>query len=102
MVDGMEERFRKWLGMWKKQCISKGGRTTLIKSTLSNLLIYYIFVSYAKYGEIVIRSNSKEFLLRRQMFGKESRLVRWSTVCMDKGSGGLGVEDLGCINKAFP
>ena len=35
--DGVEERFRKRLANWKRQYISKGGRLTLIRSTLSNL-----------------------------------------------------------------
>ncbi|RVW88076.1 Transposon TX1 uncharacterized 149 kDa protein [Vitis vinifera] len=38
--DGVEDRFHKRLGMWKRQYLSKGGRTTLIRSTLSNLPIY--------------------------------------------------------------
>ena len=38
--DGVEERFRKKLAIWKMQYISKGGRLTLIKSILSNLPIY--------------------------------------------------------------
>ena len=38
--DGVEERFKKKLAIWKKQYISKGGRLTLIRSTLSNLPIY--------------------------------------------------------------
>ena len=41
---GIEERFRKRLTMWKRQYISKGGRTTLICSTLSNLLIYFMSI----------------------------------------------------------
>ena len=44
MWDGVEERFRKRLTMWKRQYLSKGGRATLIRSTLSNLPIYYISV----------------------------------------------------------
>ncbi|RVW84966.1 hypothetical protein CK203_039501 [Vitis vinifera] len=38
--DGVEESFRKRLAMWKGQFISKGGRITLIQSTLSNMPIY--------------------------------------------------------------
>ena len=38
--DGMEERFRRRFAMWKRQFISKGGRITLIRSTLSSMLIY--------------------------------------------------------------
>ena len=38
--DGVEERFRKRLAMWKRQFISKGGRITPIRSTLSSICPY--------------------------------------------------------------
>ena len=38
--DFIEDRFRKRLASWKRQYISKGGRLTLIRSTLS---ISYLF-----------------------------------------------------------
>ena len=38
--DGVEERFRKKLAMWTRRYISKGGRLTLIKSTLTSMPIY--------------------------------------------------------------
>ena len=38
--DGVEERFRRRLALWKRQYISNGGRFTLIRSTLSNMPIY--------------------------------------------------------------
>ena len=40
--DSVEERFRKRLASWKIQHISKGGRVTLFRSTLSILPIYYL------------------------------------------------------------
>ncbi|WKA01785.1 hypothetical protein VitviT2T_020047 [Vitis vinifera] len=40
--DGVEERFRKRLAMWKRQYLSKGGRAILIRSTLPNLPIYFM------------------------------------------------------------
>ena len=40
--EGIEERFRRGLTAWKRQYISKGGRLTLIRSTLSNLPIYLL------------------------------------------------------------
>ena len=42
--DGIEERFRKRLAMSKRLYISKGGRITLIRSTLSNLPIYFMSI----------------------------------------------------------
>ncbi|RVW19481.1 hypothetical protein CK203_114085 [Vitis vinifera] len=38
--DGVEERMRKRLALWKRQFISKGGRITLIRSTLASMPIY--------------------------------------------------------------
>ena len=38
--DGVEERIRKRLALWKRQFISKGGKITLIRSTLVNMSIY--------------------------------------------------------------
>ena len=40
--DGVEERMRKRLALWKRQFISKGGRITLIQSTLVSMPIYLI------------------------------------------------------------
>lgn len=40
--DGVEERFKKRLAMWKRQYIYKGRRITLIRSTLPSLPIYFM------------------------------------------------------------
>ncbi|RVX04548.1 Exocyst complex component SEC6 [Vitis vinifera] len=40
--DGVEEMFCKRLAMWKRQYISKGGRITLSRSTLSSLAISFM------------------------------------------------------------
>lgn len=40
--DSVVERFQKRLAGWKRQQITKGGRMTLIKSTLSNLPTYFM------------------------------------------------------------
>ena len=38
--DGVEEKVRRRLVLWKRQYISKGGRITLIKSTMTNMPVY--------------------------------------------------------------
>ena len=40
--DTIEERFKRKLTVWKKRYLSKGGRLVLMKSTLSNLPIYFM------------------------------------------------------------
>ena len=42
MWDGVEERLRKRLACWKRSYLSKGGRITLIRSTLSSMPIYHM------------------------------------------------------------
>ena len=42
MWDPMVEKFEKKLSSWKRQYLSFGGRITLIKSSLSSLLVYYM------------------------------------------------------------
>ena len=42
MWDGVEEKMRRRLALWKRQYISKGGRITLIKSTLASIPILSI------------------------------------------------------------
>ena len=44
--DGVEEIFKRKLAIWKRQYISKGGRLTLIRSTLSNLPVYIYYPSF--------------------------------------------------------
>ena len=38
--DGVEERVRRRLALWKRQYISKGGRITLIKSMMASMPLY--------------------------------------------------------------
>ena len=45
--DGVEEWFHRRLAIWKRQFISKGGRATLIRSTLSNLPIYFMSLMHS-------------------------------------------------------
>ena len=67
--DGVEERMRRRLVRWKRQYLSKGGRITLIKSTLASIPIYRMSIfrmpkSVAKRLEI-----TKRFSLGRGKHG---------------------------------
>ncbi|RVW52909.1 hypothetical protein CK203_110630 [Vitis vinifera] len=72
--DGVKERMRKKLARWKSQYISKGGRITLIQSTLAR-----------EVGP-----------LKRSLI-----LFGWSLVCLEKSNWGLGVKCLSILNKAL-
>ena len=78
MWDGVEERFQRRLALWKRQYISKGGRLTLIRSTLSNMPIYYMSI---------LRMPTSVRLRLEQI----QRDFLW-----DWGEGGFGEEDSSC------
>ncbi|KAJ9683301.1 hypothetical protein PVL29_019053 [Vitis rotundifolia] len=101
--DGVEERIRRRLALWKRQYISKGGRITLIKSTLASIPIYQM--SIFRMPKIVARRIEKiqrDFLSGGggELEGK-IHLVKWEVVCSDKNKGGLGLRKLALLNKAL-
>ncbi|RVW46790.1 Homeobox-DDT domain protein RLT2 [Vitis vinifera] len=89
--DGVEERFRKRLALWKRQFISKGGRITLIRSTLSSMPIYLMFLlRMPRVVSLRLEKIQRDFLRGGGALERKPHLVNWDTVCMDKRKGGLG------------
>ena len=83
--DSIEKRFRKRLASWKIQYISKGGRATLIRSTLSSLPIYYLSL-FRMPQKVCARLEriQRQFLWGGSNHEKKMSLVKWATVCTDK------------------
>ena len=102
MWDGVEERVRRRLALWKRQYISKGGRVTLIKSTLASMPIYQM--SIFRMPKIVARRLEKvqrDFLWGGGNMEGKTHLVNWEVVCTDKDKGELGLRKLAMLNKAL-
>ena len=100
--DGVEERFRKRLALWKRQFISKGGRITLIRSTLSSMPIYLMFLlRMPRVVSLRLEKIQRDFLWGGGALERKPHLVNWDTVCMDKRKGGLGVRRLSILNGAL-
>ena len=100
--DGVEERVRRRLALWKRQYISKGGRVTLIKSTLASMPIYQM--SIFRMPKVVVRRIEKvqrDFLWGGGNMERKVHLVKWEVVCTDKDKGGLGLRKLAFLNKAL-
>ena len=100
--DSIEERYRKRLAAWKTQYISKGGRITLIRSTLSSLPIYYLSL-FRMPQKVCARLEriQRQFLWGGSAPEKKISLVRWATVCSEKRKGDIGIKSLSKLNKAL-
>lgn len=100
--DGVKERFRRKLAMWKRYYLSEGGRFTLIKSTLSNLPIYVMSILRIP----VLVAARIEKMLRNFLWGsnttqKKIHLLAWKMCCPGKKEGGLGIKNMVRFNKAL-
>lgn len=81
---------------------SKGGRLTLIKSSISNLPIYYlsmltILVNFAKKFE----SIQQNFLWGDDETKKKCHLVSWDEVKKPLGDGRLSLRSICALNEAL-
>jgi hypothetical protein len=76
--------WRRWniVWLWKRPLLSKGGRVTLIKSTLANIPTYYMSLF-----KIPVKVANRIEKLQRDFLwggvGEEFKyhLVKWSKVC---------------------
>jgi len=86
----------------KRMYLSKGGRVTLIKSTLSNLPTYFLSL-FPIPSSVASRIEKlhRDFLWGG--IGEEFKyhLVSWSTVCSPISEGGLGIRNLRIFNQAL-
>ncbi|RVW11875.1 hypothetical protein CK203_085649 [Vitis vinifera] len=74
--DGMKERVKRRLTLWKRQYISKGSSKK-------------------------VRKITKSLLWGRGNLEKKTHLVNWEVVCADKEKGGLGLRKIAFLNKAL-
>ncbi|KAG2719696.1 hypothetical protein I3760_02G002200, partial [Carya illinoinensis] len=100
--DSVIEKIERRLAGWKRLYLSKGGRTTLIKSTLSNLPTYFLSLFPIPASVAVrIEKLQRDFLWGG--LGEEFKfhLVKWEQVCRPISGGGLGVRNLKMFNRVL-
>ena len=100
--DPILEKMERKLSSWQRMYLSKEGRITLIKNTLSSLPTYFmsllpIPVSVA----LRIDKIQRDFLWGGMGEGKKFHLVNWSQVCQPFKMGGLGLRNLRVFNQAL-
>jgi hypothetical protein len=82
--------------------LSKGGRVTLIKNTLSNLPTYLLslFLIPASVANC-IEKFYRDFLWDGLGDEFKFHLVNWSKVCSPIFEGGLGIQNLRTFNRVL-
>jgi hypothetical protein len=100
--DDVVGKIERRLASWKQLYLSKGGRVTLIKNTLSNLPTYFL----SRFPIPSCVANRIEKLHRDFLWGGvgeefKYHLVSWSEGCSPILEGGLGIRNLRIFNKAL-
>ena len=96
------ERMERRLTSWKRLYLSKGGKITLIKSTLSSLPTYFLSL-FPIPVDIAIRIErlQRSFLWVGIDESPKFRLVKWAQVCSPLQSSSLGIRNLRAFNQAL-
>jgi hypothetical protein len=102
MWAGLEDMMVRRLAPWKRLYLSKGGRVTLIKSTLSYMPTYMLslFPIPADVAKS-IEKIQRDFLWRGMNDDFKHHLVEWDKVCTPIDEGGLGIRNIRRFNQAL-
>jgi len=98
VIDKLETR----LSTWRGRFLSMAGRICIIKSVLTAVPLYYLYIFRAPESVCKnINSIQRRFLWG---WGKEKKpisWVSWKNVCKSKQEGGLGILDVRDFNHAL-
>jgi hypothetical protein len=96
------EKVERRLASWKKIYLSKGGRVTLIHSTLSSILTYYLSLFPVPVSVVKkLERLQREFLWNGMGDETKFHLVNWHKACSPIKVGGLGVRNIIKFNQAL-
>jgi hypothetical protein len=100
--DGVIEKIEHRLASWQRLYLSKGGKVTLIKSTLANMPTYFLSM-FPILGSVASRIEKlqRDFLWGGVGEELKYHLVSWPKVCTPISEGGLGIRNLLTINRTL-
>ena len=95
---GVLEKMERRLAGWKRLYLSKGGRITLLKSTLSSLPTYFLSLFPIPVSVAWrIEKLQRDFLWGGLGDEFKYHLVKWKIVCAPVKSGGFGCSQSGIL-----
>ncbi|KAL4182818.1 hypothetical protein AMTRI_Chr11g152120 [Amborella trichopoda] len=100
--DKVLKRIQFKLDLWKNKHMSLGGRVTLLRSCLSNLLVYQMsLINMPASVARKIEKMMRDFLWGSHGDSKKFNLLRWERVCTPKKEDDLGIRRIRFINQAL-
>ena len=100
--DGMLIKLRSRLSAWKGKSLSLAGRVCLIKSVLTSLPLFYVFLFCMPTTMVrEVKRIQKNFLWDWGSKNRKIAWVAWDKICQPRDKGGLGVIDIGKFNLAL-
>ncbi|KAL0555833.1 hypothetical protein IC582_004334 [Cucumis melo] len=98
----IDEKISKKLASWKYSMLSKGGKITLIKSTLASLPTYQLSIFKAPVSTCkIIEKSWRNFFWKNPSETHKLHLVSWAKITSPKERGGLGISRLKDTNFAL-
>ena len=96
------EKIERQLFGWKRLYLSKGGRLTLLKSTLSSRPTYFLSL----FTILQAMAARLERIQRNFLWGASKNvfkypLVAWEKVCLPLEEGGVGIQRVVLFNQAL-
>ncbi|KAF7844993.1 ribonuclease H [Senna tora] len=98
IIEGVQKK----LAGWKASCLSLAGRATLVQSVVATMPLYHMQHNKIPKGVInQIEKMERNFLWGSTPEKRSIHQVSWDQVCIPKTLGGLGINSLNHMNKAF-
>lgn len=98
----ISDKIHKKMSSWKYSYLSKGGKITLINSSLVSLPIYQLFVFKALVSTYkAIEKTWRNFFWNHSEEDRKMHLIRWSVITSPKDKGGLGISRIKDTNVHY-
>ena len=102
LFNGFVDSIKLRINSWSKNCLSSGGRITLIRSVLSSIPVHLISVLQPPKGTL----HDIEMILANFLWGERQGTAKfhwrkWENLCFPTSEGGIGIRSLQDLCEAY-